>query len=199
MDIKERLLSIGLSDEQSQKVIDEIIDKEYVSKADYDAVSEENKTLKGTVADRDKQLEKLKTSAGDNENLKKQIEDLQKLNADQKKAYEAEMAGLRLDNAVDRALAAAGARNNKAVKGLIDMSKVKLGEDGSLVGFDEQLSEVKKSDGYLFMEKQQTKQTFKGFQPGASGDIKPGANVDTSKMSYDELCAYLEQNPNTKL
>ena len=37
--------------------------------------------------------------------------------------------------------------------------------------------------------------TFKGFQPGASGDEKPETKVDMSKMTYEELAAYIESNP----
>ena len=195
---KEDLIAMGLTEEQAQKVMDSL-DGSFVTKARFNELNEENKTLKQSVADRDKQLETLKQSAGDNDTLKQQIADLQKQNADQKKAHDAEMEQLRLDNAVETALTTAGAKNNKAVKSLLDMTKVKLGEDGKLTGLDEQLSEVQKSDSYLFAEKQQVNQKFKGFQPGASGDIKPGTKVDTSKMSYDELCAYLEQNPDAEL
>lgn len=195
---KEDLIAMGLTDEQAKKVMDSL-DGDFVTKTRFNEVNEENKTLKQSVADRDKQLEDLKKSSGDNEILKKQIEDLQKQNAEQKKTHDAEMAQLRLENAIEAALTAAGAKNNKAVKGLLDMSKVKLDEDGKLTGFEDQLSAVQKTDGYLFTEKQQTQQTFKGFQPGASGDTKPGTKVDASKMSYDELCMYLEQNPDTTL
>ena len=110
------------------------------------------------------------------------------------------MDQLRLDNAIDAALSAAGAKNSKAVKALLDTGKVKLGEDGKLTGLDEQLKEIQKTDAYLFAEKQQGQQaTFKGFQPGASGDMKPGTKVDTSKMTYSELAAYMAANPDTKI
>ena len=108
------------------------------------------------------------------------------------------MAQLKLDNAVDTALTAAGAKNSKAVKALLDMSKVKLGEDGKLSGWDEQISAVQKSDSYLFNAKQPANKGikgFKGFNPGKSDDVKPGTKVDMSKMSLEELTAYIEANP----
>ena len=89
-----------------------------------------------------------------------------------RKAHQAELAQLKLDHAIDAALAAAGAKNAKAVKALLDVSKVKLGEDGKLTGWEEQIKAVQKSDSYLFAAKQQNH--FRGFQPGASGDPKPG-------------------------
>lgn len=194
---KEDLIAMGLTEEQAKKVMG-AIDGDFVTKARFNEVNEENKTLKTSVADRDKQLETLKASAGDNEELKKQIIDLQKQNADQKKAHEEEMTQLRLDNAIDAALTAAGAKNAKTVKALIDMTKVKLGEDEKLSGWDDQLKAVQKSDGYLFEAKQQGKQTFKGFQPGASGEVKPGTEVDMSKMTYEELANYIENNPDAE-
>ncbi len=195
---KEDLIAMGLTEEQAKKVM-ESLDGNFVTKARFNEVNEELKTAKKSISDRDKQLEDLKKSSGDNADLKKQIEDLQKQNADQKKAHDAEIAALKLDNALETALTAAGAKNTKAVRALLDMTKVKLGEDGKATGVDEQLTALQKSDAYLFAEKKQGKNTFKGFQPGASGEQKPGTEVDTSKMTYDELCAYLEQNPGVTL
>lgn len=190
---KEDLIAMGLTEEQAKKVM-ESLDGNYVTKTRFNEVNEENKALKQSVSDRDKQLDELKKSSGDNAELKKQIEDLQKQNADQKKAHDAEMAQLKLDNAVEAALTAAGAKNTRAVRSLFDAEKLKLGEDGKVSGLDEQLKAVQKSDPYLFAEKK-TKPTFKGFQPGASGDSKPGTDVDMSKMTYDELASFIENNP----
>lgn len=193
---KEDLIAMGLTEEQAKKVMDSL-DGNYITKTRFNEVNEENKTLKKSVSDRDKQLEDLKKSSGDNAELKKQIETLQQENANQKKAHETEMTQLRLDNAIDAALTAAGAKNIKAVRALLDTSKVKVGEDGKLTGFDDLLTAVQKSDSYLFTEKQQ-KQNFKGFQPGASGNVKPGTKVDMSKMTYEELANYIEQNPDAE-
>ena len=192
---KAEFVALGISEELAAKAekasLEEL--KGYVEKSKHDEVVEENRTLKTSVSDRDKQPETLKASAGDNEELKKQIEDMKKQNADQEKAHKAEMAQLRLDNAIDAALTAAGAKNGRAVKALIDVSRVKLGEDGKLTGWDDQIKAVQKSDAYLFNVQQ--KNTFRGFQPGASGDNKPGTDVDMSKMTYEELAAYIENNP----
>lgn len=166
---REDLISWGLTDEQVKKVM--------------------------AGLDGDKQLNDLKKSSGDNAELKAQIEELQKKNTEQAKAHAAEMAQLKLDNAVDTALTAAGAKNSKAVKALLDMSKVKLGEDGKLSGWDEQISAVQKSDSYLFNAKQPANKGIKGFNPGKSDDVKPGTKVDMSKMSLEELTAYIEANP----
>ncbi len=195
---KEDLIAMGLTEDQAKKVMDSL-DGNFVTKARFNEVNEENKTLKQSVADRDKQLEDLKKSSGDNAELKKQIETLQQQNADQKKAHDAEMAQLKLDNAIDAALTAAGAKNIKAVRAMIDTSKMKLGEDGTVEGLPDAIKAVQKSDSYMFNTVQQKQQTFKGFQPGASGEVKPGTEVDTSKMTYSELAAYMAANPDAKI
>ena len=191
---KAEFVALGISEELAAKAekasLEEL--KGYVEKSKHDEAVEEGKTLKAQVAERDKQLETLKASAGDNEELKKQIETMKQQNADQEKAHKAELAQLRLDHAMDAALTAAGAKNGKAVKALLDVSKVKLGEDGKLTGWDDQIKAIQKSDSYLFNTKQNN---FRGFQPGASDDNKPGTNVDMSKMTYEELAAYMESNP----
>lgn len=190
---KVEFIALGITEELAAKAekasLEEL--KGYVEKSKHDEVVEENKTLKTSVSDRDKQLETLKASAGDNEELKKQIETMK-----QEKAHKAELAQLKLDNAIENALTVAGAKNSKAVKALLDVSKVKLGEDGKLIGWDDQIKAIQKSDAYLF--NMQQKNTFKGFQPGASSDNKPGTNVDMSKMTYEELAAYIESNPDTE-
>lgn len=192
---KAEFVALGIIEELAAKAekasLEEL--KGYVEKSKHDEAVEESKTLKAQVAERDKQLETLKASAGDNEELKKQIETMKQQNADQEKAHKAELEQLKLDNAIDAALTAAGAKNGKAVKALIDVSKVKLGEDGKLAGWDDQIKILQKSDAYLFDTKQQS--AFRGFQPGASADIKPGVKVDMSKMSYEELATYIENNP----
>lgn len=193
MDEKD-LVAMGLTKEQAKKVM-EAVDGSYVSKTSFDEVSRENKTLKTSVSERDKQLEELKKSSGDNEELKKQIEELQKTNKEQQKAHETELKQLKLDNAIDTALVGAGAKNTKAVKSLLDIEALKLADDGSVTGLKEAIAAVQKSDSYLFAD---TKQQYKGFQPGSS-DAKPGGKVDTSKMNYDELCAYLAENPDASL
>lgn len=195
---KEDLIAMGLTEDQAKKVMDSL-DGNFVTKARFNEVNEENKTLKQSVADRDKQLEDLKKSSGDNAELKKQIETLQQQNADQKKAHDAEMAQLKLDNAIDAALTAAGAKNIKAVRAMIDTSKMKLGEDGTVEGLSDAIKAVQKSDSYMFNTVQQKQQTFKGFQPGASGEVKPGTEVGTSKMTYSELAAYMAANPDAKI
>lgn len=195
---KNDLTAMGLTEEQAGKVF-EAISGDFVTKARFNEVNEENKRLKAESAEHTKQLDELKNSTGDNAELQKQIAELQQANKALSEIHGNEIRQLKLDNAVETALAASGARNSKAVRSLFDSGKLKLGEDGKVAGLDEQLAAIRKSDPYLFEEKRQETHTFIGFQPGASSDSVPNAALDPSKMTYSEMTAYLAANPDAKI
>lgn len=203
---RKQLEDLGLSKEQVDGIMkingDDIENAKSASAAEIKNLQTEATGLKAQVSDRDKQLETLKTAAGDNETLTKQIADLQAENAKVKETHESEMNQLKVDFAVEKALTGAKAKNIKAVKALLDLTDAKLDKEGNVKGLQEQIDKLTTADDtkFLFDAAQQTQQqTFKGFQPGASAQQKPGAEVDPSKMNYDELCAYLAENPEAKL
>ena len=53
-----------------------------------------------------------------------------------------QVGAVRRDAAIQAALMAAGARNTKAALAMLDLEKVKLGEDGKLDGLEEPLTEL---------------------------------------------------------
>lgn len=61
-----------------------------------------------------------------------------------------QVGAVRRDAAIQAALMTAGARNTKAALAMLDLDKVKLGEDGKLDGLEDQLTELTKSDSWLF-------------------------------------------------
>ena len=134
--------------EEIEKQLTAAIAAEYVAKADHDALAESNKQLTSQVSDRDGQLEALKKLKP--EELQAQID---KLTADNKAAAEnhiAELAAAKLESAVETRLIKEGAVNTRAVKALLDSSKLAFGEDGSLSGLDEQIAALKTSDAWAF-------------------------------------------------
>lgn len=195
---KDEFLKLGVSEELAAKCESASAEelKGYIPKSRFNEVNEENKSLKATIAERDTQLSELKKSNGDNEELKKQIAALEAANAEQKNAHETEMNRLRLDNAIETELISAGAKNVKAVKALLNTDNVKLDGD-KLIGLAEQLGAIRKSDGYLFAEKD-AQHNFTGFQPGASSDGTPKADVDFSGMTYSQMLEYEAKNPGVK-
>jgi len=120
-----------------------------VPKRRLDEVIAERNRYKEMVEERDSQLADLKTWAKDNEVLKAQIAELQAKNKQVTEDYEKQLKEQRFAFAIERAVAKADARNVKAVVALLDASKISL--DGeNLIGFDEQVAALKKSDPYLF-------------------------------------------------
>lgn len=206
---RKQLEDLGLTKEQADSVMkingDDIENAKGTASTEIKNLQTEVEGLKTQVGDRDKQLETLKASAGDNADLKKRIEDLQTENATAKATHESELNQLKIDFAVEKALTGAKAKNIKAAKALLELDDAKLDKDGNVKGLAEQIEKLTSGDDtkFLFEAQKQTKQqqNFKGFQPGASGGQKPGEGekVDFSKMSYDELTAYMEANPDAQI
>ncbi len=150
--LKELLKKAGIEEAKQDGLIADInkeLPKHFIPKDKYNEVAEAKKKLEADLQGRDAQLEQLKSAAGNSEELKAQIEQLQAENQKAAEEWQAKMAQMQLDYAIDKALTAAKAKNAKAVKALLDMEKVKL--DGEqLLGLDDQLKELQKSDSYLF-------------------------------------------------
>lgn len=203
---KEDFLKLGLDEDTAKKCADASAEelKTYIPKVRFDEVNNDKKKLELDVRDRDSQLETLKNSTGDVEELKKQIETLQADNKAKDEKHAAELKQLKVDAAVEAALSGARAKNTKAVRALleIDMDKIKVKEDGTLEGLtlDDQIKKLQGAEDSKFLFDTQAKKTkMKGAEPGDPGKEDPDKKVDTSKMTYDELCAYLEENPDAEL
>lgn len=199
---KEDLIKLGLSEEVAEKVEKELTEamKGYIPKARFDEVNTEKNKLKDTVAERDKQLEDLKKSTGDIEGLKKQIEDLQTTNKTAAETHAAEVKQLKINAAVDAALSSAKAKNIKAVKALLDLDKAELAEDGTVKGLDDQLKKLVGADDSKFLfDSAKSEFKPKGAKVAEGKDGLPGSDVDFSKMSYEEMEAYLVENPDVKI
>lgn len=186
--------------EEIDKRVSEEIGKAFVARADFNALNQEKKSLDGVLKERDKQLETLKTSTGDVDALKKQIAVLQAANKTVTETHAAEIKQLKIDTAVELALSAAKAKNAKAVKALLDLEKAELAEDGTVKGLAEQVKALSEAADSSFLFEQGNKlKDFKGFNPGESGDKSPTGSKGMEAMTYDELCAYLAENPNITL
>lgn len=203
---RKQLEDLGLTKEQVDSVMkingDDIENAKGTAATEIKNLQTEVEGLKTQVGDRDEQLETLKASAGDNADLKKQIEDLQTENATAKATHESELNQLKINFAVEKALTGAKAKNIKAVKALLELEDAKLDKDGNVKGLAEQIEKLTTGDDTKFLfEAQKQQYNFKGFQPGVSGENKPGEGekVDFSKMSYDELTAYMEATPDAQI
>ena len=169
---KEDLIALGLTEEQAEKVLNANSEqlKGFIPKARFDEVNNAKKQAEKDLSDRDKQLETLKNSTGDIETLKQTIETLQNENKAAMDKYNAELAEIKLAGAVDTALLGADALNVKAVKALLDMSKIKMDGD-VLLGINEQIESLKKAEDSKMLFK--TVEVGKQKGPNFAG-VKPG-------------------------
>lgn len=194
------LEDLGLEKEVIDKILDENSADIGKAKGEVDSVTSERDKLKTDLAERDTQLETLKNSTGDVEDMKKQIANLQAENKTKDETHAAEIKQLKIDAAVSAALTGAKAKNEKAVKALLELEKVELNEDGSIKGLDDQIKKLTESDDTKFLFDNSTKKTqIKGAKPGEAGKEDPDTKVDVSKMTYEELAAYMEANPDAEI
>lgn len=153
MKFVELLKSNGM-DEEQVKAVQEKMKEEgiYLSKEEniderYDKLKKQHDDLKNDLEQSNNTIEDLKKHTKDDEESQKII--------DQYKAdLEAEREGRAADNKnhqIDLALNKFGAKNNKAVRSLLDLDKISVDDEG-LKGLDEQLKSLKESDDYLFQE-----------------------------------------------
>ncbi len=166
------------------KDVDLVNSKQYITKDKFNTLNEQLKTANTTITD-------LKKSNKDNEELQTKVTDYET----KVKDYEKKIQDMQFNYALEGALKGANVRNTKAVKALLNLEGIKL-EGESLIGLNEQIETIKKSDSYLFTEEQ--KPQFSGIKP-TDNSIKDPVPKDTSKMSYTELCNYLEENPNAQI
>lgn len=183
---KEDLIALGLTEEQTEKVLNANSEqlKGFIPKARFDEVNNAKKQAEKDLSDRDKQLETLKNSTGDVETLKQTIETLQNENKAAMDKYNAELAEIKLAGAVDTALLGADALNVKAVKALLDMSKIKMDGD-VLLGINEQIESLKKAEDskMLFKAVEVGKQkgpNFAGVKPGEGNTGNGESNAPKS-------------------
>ncbi|MDO4765163.1 MAG: phage scaffolding protein [Eubacteriales bacterium] len=158
--MKEKLLQLGLTEEQAEKVLAEVEAerKEAAEKlgqlqAELTAVgnqlAEANKTMKSY---QDMKIEDIKASAAEWE--------------EKAKALETELANQKQEAALDKALAGVNAHDTEVLKGLLNREALTFGESG-IEGLEEQIGELKTGKPYLFKPAEESTQ-YQGFEPEVS-------------------------------
>lgn len=144
------------------KYIDLVDSSSYVAKDKFDTLNEQLKTANTTITD-------LKKNNKDNETLQTRVGEYET----KVKEYEKQIKDMQFNYALEGALKGASVRNAKAVKALLNLENVKL--DGeSIIGLNDQLEALKKSDSYLFEEEQ--KPQFSGIKPTDGSKTPQGYN-----------------------
>lgn len=187
---KEDFEALGISGDLAEKAA-EASKKEleaFIPKSRFDEVNEAKKTLEEDVKARDKQLEELKKANGDNEELQGQIKKLQEDNKAEKAKYESELKNLKITNAVKLAVSGK-VHDEELVAGLIDKEKLVVGEEGKIIGLEEQVKSLQETKAFLFKEEDKNP-----YKPQNGG--KP-ANNPFAKETFNltEQGKLLRENP----
>lgn len=191
---KEEFVALGISDELAEKAATASAEelKGYIPKTRFDEVNEEKKNLQTAKKKAEDDLEELKKTAGDNEALTKQITDLQEAAKQKDTEYAQQLKALKLTNAVR--LGITDAQDADLVAGLVDQTKLILGDDGKVTGLEEQLKTLRESKPFLFKAKEQDKggKQGAGFSVGSTkgGNAGGGVGGDGDKqLSMKEAIA----------
>lgn len=150
---REFLKGLGLEDNVIDKIMSENgadIEREKANgKSDYEKLEADHKALKSKYDELTKTHETLK---GDHDKLNARVE------------------GERLDRHLEKL----GVRNTKAIRGLLDLEKVKY-ENDKYSGLDDQITALRKSDAYLFKDSNPMPPPAAGGNPG-TGNPSGGSN-----------------------
>ena len=191
----ETLQGIGLNDEQIRSVMAEYGKEINPLKQAQASAEQERDSLKAQLEDVNGQLSEAQKNSKKGSELQDQLKDLQKQFDDSKAKAEEQLQATKKDYEIAAALSKAGAKNDKAVKALLDAEKVNFDDNGKLIGLSEQLEAVKKDNDFLFADANESNPkptiTSKG-NPNPDGGNGTKALAD---YSYQELVALKTDNP----
>lgn len=179
------LLGQDLANQVKEKLGDTkffIGEGEFIPKSRFDEVNNQVKDYKSQIASRDSQIDELSKKAQGNTDLQKQIEDLKATNAKNASDYEAKLSAREKDYLIDSALSSAKSKNNKAVKGLLDLEKVVV-KDGKLEGLEDQLATLRKSDAYLFNDQNPAPKKLGGLDDFGDNGKKDKTDTTTKRWN----------------
>ncbi|MDY8105901.1 phage scaffolding protein [Pediococcus pentosaceus] len=185
---REFLKDLGVEGDSLEKIMAEV-GKEHTNDAkvaelqsQVDSLKSSNEDLTSQVSARDDQLDELSKQAGNSKELSTKIDELKQANQESNAIYEAKIATINKNNKIDLALRDAGARNPKAVRALLDESKVSVDGD-NIIGLADQLKSLEDSDSYLFQSKDD--KPNQGIHATAGGN--PSGAPYTGKKSLAEM------------
>ncbi len=100
---------------------------------------------------------------------------------------------LKIDNSLDLAILKANGKNAKAIRALVDLEKVSIGEDGKVVGISEQIESLLKANDSKFLFESGSEIKLSGVTPFNSENTVV-SKEDFSKMSYKERVDLYNEN-----
>lgn len=188
---KEQLQALNLTEEQINAIIEDY-GKNYVSKAQFNEKNDAYKQAKQEIENLTTDINNLSEANKANEALQSQIKELQDAATQREADYNENIKNMKIDTAITKALSKSGAMNETILTGLLDRTKIAIGEDNTITGIQEQIVALKESDPYLFKQ-----DSIKGVVPGdATPKTHDGITKEQfNKMSYLDRVKLQESNP----
>ncbi|MGN1294315.1 phage scaffolding protein [Weissella soli] len=180
----EDLKKLGLNDEQVKDVMalkgEAIKAEQAKQQATIDEITAERDSLNEQIAQRDTDIKALKKASGANEELSSKLSELQtKYDADTKALSET-LATTKLNSAISEALGKTSARDPQDLKAFLNMDDIKLEEDGSIAGLNDQIKTLQESKAYLFNEGTQAT-----YNPAGGSASSQSTNLAEAMKSKD--------------
>ena len=192
----ETLQGIGLNDEQIRSVMAEYGKEINPLKQAQATAEHERDSLQTQLNEVNGQLSEAQKNSKKGSELQGQLKDLQKQFDDSKAKAKEQLQATKKDYEISAALSKAGAKNEKAVKALLDTEKVNFDYNGNLIGLSEQLDAVKKDNDFLFAETNEGGTGKPTITP--TGNPNPTGGDRTKALadySYQELSALKADSP----
>ena len=200
---REFLKSLNLESDVIDKIMTQYGEDIEKFKKQADEIEESKKEIKS----KDRELEELKKLSDDTNLLKKQIENLQNENKLSLEKYQTEIKQMKINNAVEKALTNAKAKNNNVVLPLLSefLSKAEIDDTGNIKGLDSQIELLTKNEEtkFLFDDTDAQKPMLKGIVPGSKTEPVNGSidqsvfdanknNPDWINKNWDEISNALQ-------
>lgn len=170
---KEKLLELGLTEEQADKVIEEhksTLENQFIPKSRFDEVNEKKKTLETQVHERDTALSDLQKQV-ENKVDKAKVDEIKQQLKDKDKEYDLKLQETNKKLKIVSQIATT-VHDSELVVGMLDISSINVDEQGNVIGLHEQIENLKESKGFLFKSEQKAVQ---------KEGIIPSNNIDTTK------------------
>jgi len=172
----------NLTDEQKKVFENQILlqdeTKNLIPKSRFDEVNNQKKEALTQLEEQKTQLQKLQESAKGNEELQTKITELQKVNeakikefSEKEVQYQRDLAKQDKKNRVILEITKMNPYDPADVLGFVNLDLVNFTENGTAVGINEQLNQIKEAKPYLF--KQEKQPQFKGTVPPGSNSTPP--------------------------
>jgi hypothetical protein len=176
---KADLVSMGIEDED---VIRQILtlhgkDIEGIKTANEEVTGQLN-SYKGQLEEATKTIEGFKSM--DIDSIKTAAEEWKTKAETAALEADAKVKALQFDYALDKALTGAKAKNAKAVRALLDVESLAVGEDGQIEGLDEQLGQIQTENEFLFESEEPRPRIVAG---GSSRTVISDSVVDAARKA----------------